>query len=241
MSISAIPTDPVLANAFCRHPTGRPIFVDTCQYARSWSFDQTGGGTGALATTTAVGQVFNAVIGTSYAFTSSGVNNGVAAITRWMGFPHNLKLGLEVTFGLNLDKITIGNNVETVLFSMSKYLDLVKQYNAFIAYNPGERKVTINKFTAEETVLDLTNKEVGYSTGFVAWQNMKMVADFNTLKWDRLYWNENEIDLSAKNLSLFTNVPVRNNSMNQGISVYDKPIAVQYVLYIGSIIVTIEP
>lgn len=228
----------VLASAFCMHPTGRPFYVDTCQQTRGWSLDALG--TGAIATTTTAGQCFNGVQG--LALTSSGVASGYASLIRSTSLLPNMMVGMELNFGWQLSATNFFARVGGIWFGYRYYSVLARKYYAGIAwYTPANHVVQLNHSTVPVTVVDTTRKETANDFG-VWWHNAKIVVDMSAKKYEKLYWDDQQVDLRAYSAEAIDWNPASNTSdlLMAFITSVDSATPVQFVTYFGNIILTME-
>lgn len=242
-------TEIQLITSLSRHPTGKPFYVESCEYARAWAWAQSNGGTGSYKVDTGMGireltqqgppysTPYNGK--SSFLIRSSGVNNGYLNLNHIMSIPSNLRLGFEIFFAFPYT--SGGLQARCRLFTVGFELrDADGIYHeAKFRFRPSSQDVVLYRAPgpAEPTVLDLSANKM-YGAAWNVWQNAKLIVDFSTDRYVKLYWNEDEVDLSA--YSIYTVSTGEAPRLSNLIQIHDLSPANQFYTFIGGVILTLE-
>ena len=239
MSVSPSPAsryESMLTENFSRHPTGKPLFIETfpALAVNNYAVEQSGGGTGTLTLYNATNTVQNVFNKASFALLSSGVAGGFINMFKPMGLTKSRRFGLEVFFGFPHQLFDLRSRCN--LFGLT--IQLLQNYTIYqptIYYKPSSDKLFSPDLDPIMT-LGLPLDVDSYNTR-VSWQDAKLIVDFDTKKYVTLFWNEHEIDLS--NVSIPAQATgLYGNRLFAQISVLDINPATQFTTYIGGFIFT---
>ena len=236
-------------NYFSRHPTGKPYYIENCETTRAWLISQTRtGGLGDFrvdcGTRSPTGDYsyapsYKPFNGKSmWMLTSPGVNGATMYLINGMVPPQNLRLGFEIFFAFPYSAIELNTRCAFFDFGWALY-DGSHVLSCHARYLPLENEVRIYRTTGgrEPSVLDVTS--IQYSTPeWLIWNSAKLIANFETKRYVKLFWNQQEIDLS--NHPIYEVASPTSPRLNNLVEIQDRTPFIQWNMFIGGIILTLE-
>jgi hypothetical protein len=198
------------------HPSGRPIYIENCEFPRGWLSTQTKKGLADLMTVGSLNDMiqhpaadgspcFCAPYNGKYMFRvrSTGVNWGTVHFWHSLTLLANRRLGIEVFFAFPYSADNLANYLQAFNIGFQEMVGGTDWYIGYVRYVPNavNPRVELHYTTgmASPTILDLST-EPGHGPGSnksLIWQNAKLIVDLNTHRFVKLYWNNHTIDLSA--------------------------------------------
>jgi hypothetical protein len=240
VGLSAAFSKNLLLQYFSKHPTGVPLYIEDWASTRAWSVGETGGGSGGAEVVNGYGTfgpgIFNGV--SMLKLTSPGVSEGLTRISRPQGIPPNLRVGIETNFAIPFNLLAeIQTYMRTFEFGLT-YYDGTSRYEAVARYNAAADTLEVTDLV--NSYVQQANMRSRFRTlqHWLIWHNIKLVADFTTKKFVKLYFNEMEFDIS--------NIPITANLANverwfmPHITIRDLLVANQFSVYVGNTFLTME-
>lgn len=249
MSLSASPEVAALAAPYCLHPTGRPFYVENFisggATVRGWNFAQSGGGGGGLTLVQALpgAPAPNVYNGNNMArLASTGIASGFSLMDRAIGLPSSKRIGLEANIGIPQDNVaTLATFLDAIEFVI-EWRDGTNFYRPRIGFFPPSDSIFTSDGVAIPNYLLWSvfsgGKAMFGGTTWMVWNNFKIIADFNTLKIEKAYFNQYEWTPNQTINRLST---INSSFLQFMIQVNDIPTpAGVTAVYIGNVICTFE-
>jgi hypothetical protein len=240
----------LLQQCWSRHPTGTPFFIETCERANAWCFEQIANGTGEFKIVSGLATRIGGQQGPPYtaAFNgktmiqvlSSGINWGYLNMNYMTAILPNLRLGFEVFFAIPYTRAQQQTRLRRWHFGFNLHDVNNQSHEAEVTFDPINQRLQLYRTAGalEPMVLDLSGNRIYGSENWLIWQNAKLIVDFGTGRFVKLFWNEHEVDLS--NHEIYHAASIQAPRLSSIMIFYDVGAAIQYYMYVGGVILTME-
>ena len=205
------------------HPTGKLFFVDLFDSAAmNWTKQEVAGATVIKQTTTSFAG------DSAIRINIAGVAGSLGGISKYFGLPITKKIGLEARF-------TVPNIPDGILYFKLDYYDGTNVHGArFLWYDAGDKWTYIDK---DGGIIDITDGSQDFFRSENCWQQIKMVADFDTGMYERLSVNDKTWDLST--VPVYTTASATKPSLEANIALYTVGGVVR-TMYVDHVVLTEE-
>lgn len=236
-----------------RHPTGKPVFIETWEHGRAWHYGQSENGTGKYEVVTRPirwpdstdpyyfprsPQCFNSK--SMCRLVTSGIDNGFSRMF-WRSAPlPSDRIGFEINWALmpRTDQYEIMDRFYAI-FLVRYYETCRRQISIY--FEPFLDRLYFGHADVGELLLsNVYTTHYHKSRNYLVWENLKLIVDFDRAVAEKLYYNEREFDLTQ--YGNIGDLAATNNPMlNFRVGVNDRVTGtVQGEVYLGNIIITIE-